>query len=166
MNCACLCRAKRMASNMVNCGQTVVPGRAIDNAGYWGGRIAPVLKVLGCMQRRLRGLYSGVACDMAVLNACIHEYERGLHLYRGAKWSNPFLEQCDNATYVGVHNKCAPSLPCLTVVGDRLQRKSCIQSDQKTAAAVSLVATTNHLPTTSCASMTAPLLAALFVALH
>ena len=114
-----------MSSNMMNCGQRVVHGRAIDNAGYWGGHATPAVKIVSCMQRLLRGLYSGIACDMAVLNACIHEFEAGLRIHRGGVWSNPFLEQCDNSSFVGIHNKCAPSLPCLQVVGSNLKRVEC-----------------------------------------
>lgn len=114
-----------MAANMRNCGQQIVPGRAIDNAGYWGGSMHVVTQVVSCMQRRLRGLYSGVACDMAVMNACVLELESTLSIYRGARWSNPFLQECDNGTYIGIHNKCSPPRPCLVLAGDVVRRQVC-----------------------------------------
>lgn len=114
-----------MTANMANCGQAVVPGRAIDNAGYWGGQSTAARTIVDCMQRLLRGLYSGVACDMAVFNVCVREHEGHLNIHRGGTWSNPFVQQCDNGTYVGIHNKCVPARPCLQVVGERVQRVVC-----------------------------------------
>lgn len=116
-----------MTSNMQNCGQQVVHGRAIDNAGYWGAHLPQALKLLDCMHRRLGGLYWGVACDMAVLNACVQELESGMAVHRGGKWSNPFRAECDNPSYVGIHNKCNPPRACLAAKDGNLVREPCVR---------------------------------------
>lgn len=95
-----------MVENMRSCGQRPTVGRAIDNAGYWGGKRAAVVLILHCMHAVLSGLYSGVGCDMTAFNVCVRRLEPQLSVYRGGEWSNPMWLECQNKTYVGIHNKC------------------------------------------------------------
>jgi Methyltransferase domain len=115
-----------------NCNQIAAADRTIDNAGLWGGKRQAVVDVLTCMVENFRGLYSSVGCNMAIFNTCVRKVEPNYSVYRGQKWSNPFRQQCDNALYVAIHNKCTPVRGCLAVSKNGVKRISCTKLAQST----------------------------------
>jgi hypothetical protein len=97
-----------MADRNRKCQQPNNLNAPIWNAGFWGGRARSVIKIIDCMHENFRVLSEISCCDMSTLNSCISLFRSSLNLYEGREWSNPFRLDCDNPSYVGIHNKCSP----------------------------------------------------------